>query len=109
MREKGEAHLVIQAPNGHHQLIPLRCTEAAPAPAAVMPSGLRFTPGSLRALVGMVHSLRSRYAPEVRHASTSPVEYLPARNSSTPDSVVERPARAATSGTSAAPPQRNLR
>ena len=106
LREQGEPHLVIQAPNGHHQLIPLRCTEAAPTPAAVVLSGLRLTPGRLCALARMVHSLRSRCAPEVRHAPASPVEHLSVRHASASDSPVERSAGPAASGSSPTPPAR---
>jgi hypothetical protein len=109
MQEQGEAQLVIQASNGHHQLIPLRYTEAAPAPAAVAPSGLRLTPGRLCALARMVHSLRSRDAPEVRHVPASPVEHLSARHSSASDSAVEQPARATASGPATASSERSPR
>jgi hypothetical protein len=106
-REQGEPQLVIQTPSGHHQLIPLRYTEAAPAPATVVPAGLRVTPGRLRTLAHLVHTLRSRYAPEVCHALASPVEHLSARNSSASDSPVERSARATASGPSTASPERS--
>ncbi|MBV9678027.1 MAG: hypothetical protein JO185_16945 [Acidobacteriaceae bacterium] len=109
MREQGEPQLVIQAPNGYHQLIPLRSTEAASVSATVLPSGLRLTPSRLCALARMVHSLRSRDAPEVHHAPASPVEHLPVRHASASDSPVERSARATASGPSTASSERSPR
>jgi hypothetical protein len=57
-RHGGEAYVVVEVEDGSRQLVAARNTELAdgqsPAP------GLRFTPGSLRALLDVIDDLRRR-------------------------------------------------
>ena len=62
-RHAGEPHLVVEGPGGGRQLLPARCAEPAGMvpPAAAPP--LTFTPGGLRALVGLAATLRGAPSP----------------------------------------------
>jgi hypothetical protein len=59
-----EHQFVVELPNGHTQLVPIRWTEAAPTPMLSADDPVRFSPGSLRALVRMVAHLQTRQQPE---------------------------------------------
>ena len=69
-RHEGEPHLVIEGPDGGRQLLPARHAEPAGAVPTATAVPLRFTAGGLRALAGLVASLRDAPfpAPEARHA-----------------------------------------
>src|SRR4051812_16148483 len=62
-RHHGEAHLVVEVSDGSRQLIAARSTEAADDRSSTPP--LRFTPGSLRALVKVIGSLRNEACREI--------------------------------------------
>ena len=57
-RHRGEAYVVVAVEDGSRQLIAVRNTELADA--RLSPSDLRFTPGSLRALVDVIDDCRGR-------------------------------------------------
>ena len=56
-RHRGEAYVVVEVEDGSRQLIAARNTELADRSSA---PGLRFTPGSLRALLDVIDDLRRR-------------------------------------------------
>jgi hypothetical protein len=60
--------LVVEATGGQRQLIPLAWTGAAHVEDPAMPA-LRFTPGSLRALIRLTQAYRTSMLAEARHAS----------------------------------------
>jgi len=107
-RHAGEPHLVVEGPGGGRQLLPARCAEPAGMvpPAAAPP--LTFTPGSLRALVGLAATLRGAPfpAPEAGHAprpetaapALAAMEHLPARDAPAPGPALDRPAAAPAPG-----------
>ena len=78
-RHRGEAYLVVAVEDGSRQLIAVRNTELTDEQLPA--SGLRFTPGSLRALVEVINECRCRVeraggtvdAPWDRPASVGPV------------------------------------
>src|SRR3954464_9777313 len=105
-RHKGEPHVVIESPNGERQLLRARYTQPTSAgPSAAVPS-LMFSPGSLRALAGLVATLRDAPAPvpEARHATDpepiprAALERLPARDAAERGPAVDRAAAAAAPG-----------
>jgi hypothetical protein len=57
-RYRDEPHLVVELPDGSRQLIATRNTELADARSSL--PGLRFTPGSLRALAEVIRELQHR-------------------------------------------------
>jgi hypothetical protein len=57
-RHRGEAHVVVEVNDGSRQLVAVRNTELADAPSPI--PDLRFTPGSLRALVDVISECRDR-------------------------------------------------
>ena len=61
-RHRGEAYLVVEVLDGSRQLIAARSTEAADDRPS---TSLRFTPGSLRALVKVIGSLRNEACREI--------------------------------------------
>ena len=69
-RHRGEAYLVVEVDDGSRQLVALRNTEFADA--GLPTPALRFTPGSLRALVDIVNGHRARF--EGGAGRTSPDE-----------------------------------
>ena len=105
-RHKGEPHVVIESPDGERQLLPARHTQPTSAgPSAAVPS-LMFSPGSLRALAGLVATLRDAPAPvpEARHATDpepiprAALEWLPARDAAERGLAMDRTAAAAAPG-----------
>jgi hypothetical protein len=69
-RHRGEAYVVVEVKDGSRQLVAVRNTELAdgrsPSP------DLRFTPGSLRALVAVISDCRERAQREDADASAPP-------------------------------------
>ena len=57
-RHRGEAYVVVEVEDGSRQLIAARNTELADEQSSA--PGLRFTPGSLRALLDVIDDLRRR-------------------------------------------------
>lgn len=57
-RHRGEAYVVVEVKDGSRQLIAVRNTELADAQLST--PDLRFTPGSLRALVDVINDCRGR-------------------------------------------------
>ncbi|MGH7105295.1 MAG: hypothetical protein ACREFT_02165 [Acetobacteraceae bacterium] len=99
-RHKGEPHLVVERlDGGGRQLIPRRCTEGAGLPPGLPRPALIFTPGTLRALIGLVHTLAGTPSlPEGRHADQPPpepaapdLEHVPARDAPASDPALDRP------------------
>ena len=68
-RHRGEAYVVVEVEDGSRQLIAVRNTELADA----LPSApdLRFTPGSLRALLDVIEDRRGRAERENGTAAAS--------------------------------------
>lgn len=71
LRRDGGTALVVEGEDGRRQMMPLAWTEAARVEEPVMPV-LRFTPGSLRALVRLVEACRTSPPTEARHANPDP-------------------------------------
>ena len=69
---RGEAHLVVEVDDGSRQLIAVRNTEFADARSPT--PDLRFTPGSLRALVDIIKDHRGRLEDAGGTAEPSPDE-----------------------------------
>ena len=93
LRRDAGTDLVVEGEDGHRQMMPLAWTEAARVEEPVMPV-LRFTPGSLRALVRLVDACRTSPRAEARHANPDPdpVEHSAARGPEADGCAVERPA-----------------
>ena len=69
-RHRGEAYVVVEVQDGSRQLIALRNTELADARSSS--PDLRFTPGSLRALVDVIGDCRERARRESVDAAALP-------------------------------------
>src|SRR4051794_40160339 len=94
------AELVIEGSDGTRQLIPQAWTEAARPETPVVPS-LRFTPGSLRAVVRLVRAYRSQSPAEVRYADRpdpDAVGHLPGGDPRSDDRLVDRSAASPAAG-----------
>ena len=103
-RHEGEPHLVIEGPGGDRQLLPARCAD--PAGAVPPPPAPMVPPGSLRALAGLVATLRgaappvpeARDAPDPEPAPRAALEQLPARGAAAPGPALDRAAATADPG-----------
>ena len=100
-RHRGEAHVVVKVKDGSRQLIAVRNTELADA----LPStpDLRFTPGSLRALVDLIKDCRTRSDRDNADAVTSCGEASSLEVASAGDAASGREALDRTAEPSAAP------
>ena len=85
--------LLVEGEDGQRLMIPLAWTEAARAEEPVMPA-LRFTPGSLPALVRLVDACRAIPPAEARHANPDRVEQSAAGGTEADGLAVERSAAA---------------
>lgn len=108
----GEPHVVIELPNGHHQLMAQRHTEAAAISSPPIAVPLRFTPGSLRALARMVDTLHHPRQPEVCNDALTTVPTLGdvyATDTAPSHPTLERVDSAATARSSVTPAPRKDR
>ena|SRR3978361_1609462 len=102
-RHRGEAYVVVKVKDGSRQLIAVRNTELADA----LPStpDLRFTPGSLRALVDVIEDCRARLNHENADAVASSRQASNLEIASAGDAAEGREALDRTAEPSAAPAQ----
>ena len=102
-RHRGEAYVVVKVKDGSRQLIAARNTELADA----LPStpDLRFTPGSLRALVDVIKDCRARMNHENADAVASFAKASNMETASPGDAAAGREALDRTAEPSAAPAQ----
>lgn len=97
-RDEG-TDLLVEGEDGQRREIPLAWTEAAGAEEPVM-AALRFTPGSLRALVRLVNARRATPPAEAPHANPDPdaMEHSATGGPEADGGVVERSATAPADG-----------
>jgi hypothetical protein len=96
-RHRGEAYVVVEVQDGSRQLIAVRNTELADGRSSS--PNLRFTPGSLRALVDVIGDCRERAQREGVDAAALPgqpagVGIAPARQMPAGRDAVDRTAAA---------------
>ena len=96
-RHRGEAYVVVEVNDGSRQLVAVRNTELADARSSA--AGLRFTPGSLRALVDVISDCRNRVERAGGDANASSdrpsgVDIVPARNAPAGRETLDRAAEA---------------
>ncbi len=104
-RHRGEAYVVVEVEDGSRQLVAVRNTELADARSPT--SDLRFTPGSLRALVDMIDDCRRRAERENGDAAASLARPRGVELASAGDMPASRDALDRTAATPAAPAQRS--
>lgn len=99
LRRDDGTDLVVEGDDRQRRMIPLTWTDAARVEEPAMPA-LRFTPGSLRALVRLVDAARTPPSAEARHANPDSDVVAPsaARGPEAHGGVVGRSAAAPTDG-----------
>jgi hypothetical protein len=100
LRRDDGIELVIEGTEGNRQLIPLAWTEVVRPETPAVPS-LRFTPGSLRAVVRLVRAYRSQSPAEVRYADRpdpDTVDHVPGGDPRSDDRLMDRSAASPAAG-----------
>jgi hypothetical protein len=96
-RHRGEAYVVVEVNDGSRQLVAVRNTELSDAQSSA--ADLRFTPGSLRALVDVINDCRGRAERNGGDTNgsferSSGVDILPARDAPAGREALDRVAEA---------------